>query len=124
MFRDIILYFSDFLFWIMGGTPLANSLLMFPYIIGITLILSIPFYYVLETKFKKFWGTVAMVSFFPMLILTMGPPIVQMQMMEECEYVNVAVSTDRIQNYELKVKQCRYKDNYFGEFGEWKIRGL
>ena len=123
MFSDIVLYFSDVLFWLMSGTPIANSLLMFPYIIGITLILSIPFYLVLESKFKKFWGTVAMVSFFPMLLLTMGPPIVQMQMMADCESVVLTGETNRVTSYEIEMQQCRFKDNYYGDFGEWKIVG-
>lgn len=124
MFRDLILMLSEFFFWLLGGVPLMNTLWIVPYILVLTMILVLPyFFFVFKLNYNKFAPLIFLVSFFPILLIGMGPPIVQVQMLQECETVEQVVSTDRVENHKMDIKQCRVKENYYGEFGEWKIYG-
>lgn len=128
MFRETILALSEFFFWILGGVPLMNTLWIIPYVIAMSLIMALPF---ILLTFLLTYGKIKpinvlplfLVSFFPVLLIGIGPPIIQMQMMQECEMVEQVISTDRVENHTVSIKQCRIKDSYYGEFGEWTIYG-
>jgi hypothetical protein len=124
MFRETILTLSEFFFWILGGVPLMNTLWILPYVVVMSLIMALPF--ILLTYGKNRPINVLplfLISFFPVLLVGMGPPIIQIQMLEECEMVEQVISTDMVENHNMSIKQCRIKDNYYGEFGEWAIYG-
>lgn len=123
MIRDFILPMSEFLFWVLGGVPIMNSLWIVPYVAFIVFIMGIPLHLATTHGVRSFHSIVFVVSFFPLLMISMGPPIVQMQMLQECETVGRIISTDRIDEHVINIRQCRVKDNYYGEFGEWSIAG-
>lgn len=122
MIREVASYIAEILFRIMDGAPLVNSGWVFLYIALVMTIFSVPFVKYVFTESPKY-GVLAVLTFFPMLMLTIGPPIVQMQMLVECEPVVLTGETNRVTDYNVTAKQCRYKDNYYGDFGEWKIVG-
>jgi hypothetical protein len=45
----------------------------------------------------------------------------QQTMLVDCKSVEVTISTELIPEQGITVTQCRYKDNYYGDFGEWKV---
>jgi hypothetical protein len=64
--------------------------------------------------------------FFPMLslssfMLAIAPGIVQQQMMVECKDVTVSVNTEQVGDADIVVQQCRTKENFYGDFGDWKL---
>jgi hypothetical protein len=129
MFRETILTLSEFFFLVLGGVPLMNTLWIFPYVVVMSLIMVLPFILYTYGKIKPtFTIPLFLISFFPVLLVGMGPPIVQMQMMQECRVniaeLNVIKDGELEINEEIEIKQCRIKDNYYGEFGEWEIVGL
>ena len=126
MFRDIILTLSEFFFWLLGGFPIMNTLWFIPYVILLSLILIMPFYMAItigRNKSTSIPAIVFLVSFLPVLLIGMGPPIVQMQMMQECETVQSLVETDRVKPVTIDIRQCRIKENYYDDFKDWKILG-
>lgn len=118
----VINYISELLFRLLDGNPLADSGWVFLYIATVMGIFVIPFTKFVYSQSPKH-GLYAVLTFFPMLVLAVGPPIVQMQMLAECEPVVLTGETNRVTNYVMEGQQCRYKDNYYGEFGEWKLGG-
>jgi hypothetical protein len=126
MHRDAMLGISEFFFWILGGVPLVNSIWIFPYVFLASVLMIIPFYLAVtygKNKIKSLPAIIFIVSFYPLLIIDIGPPIVQMQMMQECETVQHVISTDLVENHIMDIRQCRIKENYYGDFGEWSIGG-
>jgi hypothetical protein len=124
MFRDTIIWISEVLFYLLNGEPLLNTIWIFVWIFGGTVILLIPYYLAFsvgKNKARSFPAIVFLVSFFPILLLIMGPPIVQAQMISECENITVTVNTDRVELHTVEMRQCRAKENFYGEFGEWRI---
>lgn len=124
MIREITLSISEVLFWILGGVPIVNTFWIIPYVVVLTSMMIFPFFFVFfKTKLYNFGPIIFILTFFPLLLFGIGPPIVQVQMLQECETVEKVVSTDRVENHTMDIKQCRVKENYYGEFGEWKIYG-
>jgi hypothetical protein len=126
MFRDAMLGISEFFFWILGGVPLVNSIWIFPYVFLASVLMIIPFFLAVthgKNKIRSLPAIIFLVSFYPLLIIGMGPPIVQMQMLQECQVVHLDVSTDLVENHSMGIRQCRIKENYYGDFGDWTIGG-
>jgi hypothetical protein len=116
MIHDAITWVAEAMFYLMNGEPVLNTIWILVWIFGGTVLLLIPFYLVIA------WGrAVGVVSFFPILMLMMGPPLAQIAMMEECETVSVTIDTDRIVYQTVELLQCRFKDNYYNDFGAWQI---
>lgn len=124
MIRDLIVSIAEILFSMTGGEMLMNTLWFFPWILIWALLMSLPMFYVTRCKWTgraPGWPALAfMIMFFPCLLMATGPGIVQAQMMQECETTAVPVSTDRV-DQTISVQQCRYKSNYYGEFGPWQV---
>lgn len=55
--------------------------------------------------------------------MAISPSVYQQQMMNECETVPVTITTSRVTEQDFLIAQCRSKDNFYGEFGEWRITG-
>jgi hypothetical protein len=124
MIREIMATLSEFFFWVLGGVPLMNTLWFLPYVVVLALIMVIPFYFAIthgKNRTNSLPSIVFLVSFFPILLIGIGPPIIQVQMLQECETVQQVVSTDKVDKHVIDIRQCRLKDNYYGEFGDWKI---
>jgi hypothetical protein len=63
------------------------------------------------------------VTFFPFLLLLTSPGIIQADLMEECLPVQtVTVDTDLVKSVEVRIRHCRFKENFYDEnFGEWRV---
>lgn len=126
MIRDIIVQISELLFYAMDGNMLMNSPWIFVWVIIGSVILSSPMTFPIwlnKVHLLKYSHIVFAVLMFPVFLFMMGPPIAQAQMMQECETVKLLVDTDKVMNYTITEQQCRYKDNYYGKFGEWTLGG-
>lgn len=124
MIYDINRWIAEALFYLMGGEPILNSIWILVWIVVGTVTLLIPFYLAISAgrgRISLLPMLVFFITFFPILIVMMGPPITQTQMMQECEPVTITVSTDRIANESLDMRQCRVKTNYYDDFGAWYL---
>jgi hypothetical protein len=67
---------------------------------------------------------ITIVGIITLIILTAAPGIVQVDFMVECEISEVEFASELLGTQTVELKQCRYKDNYYGDFGEWQLVGL
>ena len=126
--RDFMIYLSELFFQLLNGNPLANSPWIFAWIIFVAVLVCIPVYLAVNAEHEERESTyimIAIVSFFPLLMLAIGPPIVQEQMLQECKRVEVQTADAVFQGEtvnlgSITIDQCRVKDNYYNDFGEWK----
>lgn len=119
--RDITIFVSEFMFSIMNGEPLINSPLVFVWVAFWSVVCLTPLFLFVNYGPQKYTPLIFMALFFPGLLMGMGPPVVQMQLLSECEEVESVIATTRIEPTTMVIQQCRYKENFYGEFGEWKI---
>jgi len=126
--KDFMLYLSELFFQLLNGTPLANSPWLFAWIIFVVLLMYVAVYLALNAEHKERKSAhimTAIVAFFPLLMLAIGPTIVQEQMLQECQSVEVQtvdlVFQGKTTNLgSITIDQCRVKDNYYNDFGEWR----
>jgi hypothetical protein len=117
---------SEFLFWIMGGAVLANSPFIILWVGFWSVAMASSLLLVDIFKRKHFIlaifvaTTIAIFAF----VMAVGPPIKQLHMMSECRNQVVVVTTDNNVNLSLNVRECRYKKNYYGNFGDWQSREI
>jgi hypothetical protein len=128
MIRDFYITLAEALFWFTGGEPLLNSAWFLVWVFGGALILTMPawvplFLATVKSSYKWISVVIYIVVFFPTLMTIIGPPLMQIQMMEECLPVETqTVANEQGFSTEVRVRQCRFKDNFYGEFGEWQLR--
>jgi hypothetical protein len=123
MIHDAITWVAEALFYLMNGVALMNTPWIFVWIVAGAVTLVIPLYFAIRDV-RRVWylpALVGMVSFFPIILLMMGPPLAQINMMQDCETVSATVTTDRIVNQTAELRQCRFKDNYYNDFGVWQV---
>ncbi len=115
---------SEFLFWIMGGVALANSPFIILWVVFWSVAIASSLLLVDIFKRKHFIlaifvaTTIAIFSF----MMAIGPTLKQQYMLSECRNHVVVITTDNIENLSLNVRECRYKENYYGDFGDWQAR--
>ena len=128
MIRDTILWISETLFYLQSGSMLVDTVWFFVWVSFWILVMVFPLFYVVNVRPAKWALLVSMVVVYPALVMAIGPGIVQQQMMQECKTItieNTWVKQDGVpvNMGPLSVNQCRYKDNYYNDFGNWKIVG-
>ena len=131
MFREFLVWISETLFNLLGGEPLANTIWIIPWVFGGTLLFALPLLYPLYTRNPrhfKFAPFVFIIIFFPGMVILISPGAIQGQLMTECRdntaSLQIFVDDKLSETDEITIKQCRYKDNYYGEFGEWELKGV
>ena len=127
MFREFLVWVSETLFYFTGGEMLANTIWIIPWVAFWAIFIMITFI-VWIANINKYRGFLTGFIFFFGLMIVWGTDIVQSQMMTECRdstaSLQIFVDDELSETDEITIKQCRYKDNYYGEFGEWKLVGL
>jgi len=126
--KDFMLYLAELFFQLLNGNPLANSPWLLVWVIFVVILMYVPVYLMLNTKREErrsAYGMIAIITFFPLLILAVGPSTVQMQMLQECQLVEVQTADVVFQGETVNLgsitfNQCRIKDNYYNDFGEWR----
>ena len=126
MIRDLFVPVAEMLFWFTGGEMLVNTVWIFVWIIGGTVLLLIPFYLAFSAgrnRVRSLPAIVFLVCFFPVLLLITSPGIIQTQILEEClPDQTVTADTEQVKGIEVRVRQCRFKANFYDEnFGEWQV---
>jgi len=121
MFHDTMIWISEVLFFLLNGEPLINTPWVFVWRGFWILVMVLPLWYAVNIRQTHRSMFAAMAMFFLGLVMAIGPNIVQLQMLSECETVEVAVSTDLVELHTVEMRQCRAKENFYGEFGEWRI---
>jgi hypothetical protein len=127
MFRDILLWISETLFYLTGGEMLLNTPWFFPWIVfGIIFMLSPLFIYLKNAEKYKYFGFLTVFTFFSGLLIVISPGAIQGQLMTECRdnTASLQIFVDDVlsETDEITITQCRYKNNYYGEFGEWELK--
>ena len=128
--RDFMIYMSELLFQLLNGNPLGNSPWLIVWAVFIVGLMYIPFYLALNTNYderRSAYGMIGVIAFLPLFMLAIGPPIVQMQMMSECQAIEVQTADVVFQGKtvnlgNITLNQCRVKDNYYDDFGEWHVK--
>lgn len=123
MLNEFMVLISEALFYVLGGAMLANTLWVFVWVLFWALVMVSPMAYAIYVRPTRTAAILTLAVFFPSLMIAIGPGIVQSQMLSECETVPVSITTDRVTDQTFTVTQCRFKDNFYGEFGEWRITG-
>lgn len=125
MIRDVMFWISEVLFFLLNGEELFNTAWFWPWIAVWSLVMAAPMLFVinmLSTGRPPSWTAWAfLIWFFPGLFLAVSPAIVQAQMLSECRPVTVTVNTELVQGHEIAMQECRHKENFYGEFGEWYL---
>ena len=125
MIREFFLQIAEALFWVMGGVPLVNSPLIFVWVFLWVVVMASPVFlatrrmqagHALPVRFLPFYG----VLFFLTLFTVMGPPIIQIQMLQECRE-NTEVT--RVDGVPVRATECRTRSdmNRWGEWGPWEL---
>ena len=118
--KTFIDYSTDFLFWMLDGVPIMNTPWILVYIV-IPIAGWVFLFYLFVITQRARYSMLAIVTFLPMLFIAMGPPLWQTQMLSECHNVVVTVDTELVNDAKYVVRECRFKDNYYSEFGDWEI---
>lgn len=122
MYREYITMAAEQLFYLTGGVAISNSIaLLIGYSVFLSIILILPFILLGKNNKYTILSLMGIIMFIPILVFSMGLPIAQSRMLQECEYVEIKVSTDKVKNQSLELQQCRIKDNFYADFKEWKI---
>jgi hypothetical protein len=127
MIRDFLVPVAEVLFWLTGGVQLADTVWVFVWVVVGSLLTAAPALLAVNfgnNRANSFPAVVFLISFFPLLMLAIGPPLVQHAMLNECRTMPVDISIDG-RTETTDVKQCRSKGNFYDtEFGEWRTVSL
>ena len=131
MLRDVLLWIFETLFYLTGGEMLLNTIWFIPWVIAGAVLLAMPLFYPLyfgNPRLLKFAPLMFIITFLPGMTILISPGAIQGQLMTECRdnKASVQIFVDDVlsETDEITLKQCRYKDNYYGEFGEWEVKGI
>jgi hypothetical protein len=123
MIRDLIVNISEYLFYLLDGVMLCVTAWSLVYVAVIVVAMCSPIlFHDRLGKYRRYALVAFVVMFIPWLLLAIGPGIVQVQMMSECKFVKAIMTIDDVEQLPITVRSCRVKDNYYGDFGEWKIQ--
>ena len=130
MFRDLLVWISETLFYFTGGEMLVNTVWIIPWVFGGTVLFALPLFYPLYSRNPRHFkfSFIFIIIFLPGMAILISPGAIQSQMTSECRdstaSLQIFVDDELSETDEITIKQCRYKDNYYGEFGEWKLMGV
>ena len=129
MIREFIVWLNEALFYLQGGVMLASTPWIVVWILFWTAVMSVALARITWSidRSPGLSMVLAVCTFFPSLVMAIGPSIVQQQMMTECR--DQPVSVNFVVDGEISgdsstvviLTKCRHKENFYGEFGEWKI---
>lgn len=119
MMHNLLVGGAEFFFYLTNGTMLGDTVWMFVYVVLLVLVLAVGL--ALCAAVPDFFKIPAVVLWFFVFMTGIGVPITQSQMLAECKSATATMETDHLSR-ELEVNECRYKKNYYGEFGEWEIK--
>jgi hypothetical protein len=124
MFYDFFASIAEILFVFTGGILFIETFWFFLWVFSLVFVfvLTIPFWFAFNTRtgqVRAKYAFTSMLMFFPILMLIMGPPVIQLNMMSECKIVSAEIIIEG--NSSVRdVRMCRVKENFYdAEFGEW-----
>jgi len=122
MIRDYVVTIAELLFYLMDGIPLLDSPWLLVYLGAGVLIMLWPILILDRVgRYARIACIVGIITFFPVLFLTMSPALAQQQMMSECSTVQVVVSSERAGVSTFDARECRRKSNFYEDHGPWKV---
>lgn len=126
MIREFIVWVSEALFYLTDGVMLINTPWFLAWVLFWSVMMALPLIYVSSFRPSKWRVAIPLMIFFPMLtlfsfMLAISPGIVQQQMMIECKDATINVNTELVGETVIQMKHCRTKENFYGDFGEWKL---
>lgn len=122
--RNFLQDVSIWLFHFTDGVELVNTPWIIPWVLGGALILGGLIFLLVKYSDLNLFITMGFAAFFLFVLLVlMSPGAIQNQMMTECDDIMIRVVVHDVDDY-ASIKVCRKKDNYFGEYGDWKLTSL
>jgi hypothetical protein len=126
MIRELTVWISETLFYLTNGVMLIETPWLLAWAMFWSVMMAMPLIYVSSIRPSKWRVALPLMILFPLLIFfsfitAIGPGIVQQQMMVECKDITVSVNTELVGDVDIDVQQCRTKENFYGDFGEWKL---
>jgi hypothetical protein len=129
MLREFAIWISETLFYLSGGVPLiAMPWALLLWGSCCVAVMGIPTFYAFHyaqrsgSYLRSLLITLfALAMFLTGMTIAISPGAIQADMLSECESVDVTVTTDLVSEQTVTMRQCRSKDNYYDEFGEWTI---
>jgi predicted membrane protein len=128
--RDFVLWVNEGLFWLLDGKMLIDTPWIFLWITIGTVIAALPVLLMLHRIINITFVRVVLsvVWFILTLFVVISPGAIQTQMMSECREstanLKIYVDDELSETNENVIEQCRYKDNYYGDFGDWEVKGI
>jgi hypothetical protein len=118
---------NQYLFVLFDGVPLVDMPVLFIFWVAIgSFIMAIPSVLtIIYSSYSEETSTVKALKFFISAIwffvvfFFVVAPVTQVNHMKECRIINAEVNKQIIQ-----LDECRHRDNYYDDFGEWKIDGV
>lgn len=128
---ELFVLIAKGLFYLNGGAPLLNSIILLLGWFVFCSVLFLPTFNLPVYMGQKYKTTFKKITLFLFAIicaiagtfLSIGVPLTQEVMLKECETVIIQVEIEKIGTTETEFEICREKENYYEDFGEWKIKG-
>jgi len=134
MTREFVVHFAETMFMLMSGVPLHASPWILFWIFGwailVTLSIAVASVVIsryspklLVSLFTCIGMSIVFAACLSILLIVMAVPAAQQQMMKECKTVTVDVTVGEITT-QINAQQCRFKPNYYEDFGEWQLQEI
>ena len=126
MIRDTLLWVSEALFWALDGQKLIDTVWFIPWVVvgAVLMVLMYVIGQFIAEVYESMFGSVITLCILPLMLIILSPIGMQERLMSECEIFETEVASELSGTNTLELKQCRYKDNYYGDFGEWNVVGV
>jgi hypothetical protein len=126
MIREFIVWVSEALFYLTNGVMLINTPWFLAWVLFWSVMMAMPLIYATSIRPKSYRVAIPLLILFALSTLfafttAIAPGIVQQQMMMECKDATVNVNTELVGDTAIQVRHCRTKENFYGDFGEWKL---
>lgn len=126
MIREFIVWVSEALFYLTNGVMLINTPWFLAWVLFWSVMMVMPLIYATSIRPKLYRVAIPLLIFFALSTLlafttAIGPGIVQQQMMMECKDATVNLNTELVGDTAIQMRHCRTKENFYGDFGEWKL---
>jgi hypothetical protein len=119
---DYYIAVAEILFKLTNGVMLIDTIWFLPYVILLSCIIIIPLYIYFYKLSSETYVFLLFCGFGIVILIGVGPIAFQTSSMIECNKTEAIISTPNVQNATIMVNECRYKKNYYEDFGEWEIR--
>jgi hypothetical protein len=115
-------YIIDFLFYLLGGVPIANTFWMIPWIVFWACAMTWTILLPAKKRWNQLWATpLFVIFFFGGWIMALAIPLGQLQTMSDCRMFETEVVSELSEPKTIALRECSRRSNIYEEFGPWTI---